>query len=109
MKSLELRNDFYLSGRRAIEVGKEQFECPKDLFQPLLLGMEYESLHETLFSSIMKCDVDIRKEFYVNVFLCGGNTLFSGMAARMNKELSKLLSPKHCVNIISSPERMFSV
>ena len=37
--------------------------------------------------SVMKCDVDIRKDLYANVMLSGGSTMFQGVDERMTKEL----------------------
>ena len=36
------------------------------LFQPSLLGRESLGVHETTFQSIMRCDVDVRKDLYAN-------------------------------------------
>merc|ERR1712130_1060486 len=44
----------------------ERFRCPEALFQPSFLGMEACGIHETTYNSIMKCDVDIRKDLYAN-------------------------------------------
>merc|ERR1711862_1020697 len=40
----------------------KRFRCPEALFQPSFLGMESAGVHETTYNSIMKCDVDIRKD-----------------------------------------------
>merc|ERR1712130_126332 len=45
-----------------ITIGNERFRCPEALFQPSFLGMEACGIHETTYNSIMKCDVDIRKD-----------------------------------------------
>merc|ERR1712243_501006 len=50
--------------RTVITIGNERFRCPEALFQPSFLGMEACGIHETTFNSIMKCDVDIRKDLY---------------------------------------------
>jgi actin len=42
-------------------------------------------MHELSYNSIMKCDVDIRKELYSNMVLSGGTTMFNGIAERMTK------------------------
>merc|ERR1712173_582547 len=42
----------------------ERFRAPESLFQPSFLGMESCGVHETTYNSIMKCDVDIRKDLY---------------------------------------------
>jgi actin-related protein len=44
----------------------------------------------TTYNSIMKCDVDVRKDLYGNVVLSGGTTMFPGIADRMQKELTAL-------------------
>jgi len=42
-------------------------------------------MHELSYNSIMKCDVDIRKELYANMVLSGGTTMFNGIAERVTK------------------------
>jgi hypothetical protein len=42
------------------------------------------------YNSILKCDVDIRRDLYGNVVLSGGTTLFPGIVDRINKELTSL-------------------
>merc|ERR1712110_636225 len=45
-------------------------------FQPSFLGMEACGIHETTYNSIMKCDVDIRKDLYANTVMSGGTTMY---------------------------------
>jgi actin-related protein len=70
-----------------ITVNNERFRCTEPLFQPSFFGMERSGVHEMTYNSIMKCDVDIRKDLYGNVVLAGASTLFPGFAERMQKEL----------------------
>merc|ERR1712046_570853 len=42
------------------------------------------------FQTIMKCDVDIRKDLYANIVLSGGTTMFPGISERMSKEVTAL-------------------
>ncbi len=37
--------------------------------------MEVAGIHETTFNSIMKCDIDIRKDLYANTVLSGGKII----------------------------------
>lgn len=53
-------------------------------------GMESTGIHETTYNSIMKCDVDIRKDLYANTVLSGGTSMFPGIADRMQKEITAL-------------------
>merc|ERR1711973_422795 len=57
---------------------------------PAFLGMEPCGIHETTYNSIMKCDVDIRKDLYANTVLSGGTTMYPGIADRMQKEITAL-------------------
>merc|ERR1712088_401399 len=52
--------------------------------------MEACGIHETTYNSIMKCDVDIRKDLYANTVLSGGTTMYPGIADRMQKEITSL-------------------
>jgi hypothetical protein len=65
-----------------ITIGNERFRCPEVLFNPSMVGMEANGIHDTTFNSIMKCDVDIRKDLYSNIVLSGGTTMFPGTAQR---------------------------
>merc|ERR1711955_167570 len=71
---------YELPDGQVITVGNERFRCPEALFQPQFLGLESVGIHETTYNSIMKCDVDIRKDLYANVVLSGGSTMYPGIA-----------------------------
>jgi actin beta/gamma 1 len=55
-----------------------------------LLGLEQVGIHEATYNTIMKCDLDIRKDLYANVVLSGGTTMIAGLAERMQKEIVAL-------------------
>merc|ERR1711988_158125 len=65
--------------------------------------MEAAGVHELTYNSIMKCDVDIRKDLYANVVLSGGTTMYSGIADRMSKEITALASASMKIKIIAPP------
>jgi actin len=67
---------------QVITIGSERFRCPEALFQPHFVGMESPGIHEVTYQSIMKCDVDIRKDLYGNIVMSGGTTMFPGIADR---------------------------
>merc|ERR1711967_87032 len=92
-----------------VTVGSERFRCSEALFQPSMLGLEAEGVHATTYNSIMKCDVDIRKDLYANTVLSGGTTMYSGIADRMSKEITALAPPTMKIKIIAPPERKYSV
>ena len=85
------------------------FRCPEVLFNPALVGMEAVGIHDTTFNSIMKCDVDIRRDLYSNIVLSGGTTMFVGIADRMIKEVTALAPSSMKIKVVAPPERKFSV
>ncbi|KAL1206915.1 putative actin-5 [Cardamine amara subsp. amara] len=100
---------YELPDGQVITIGAERFRCPEVLFQPSLIGMETSGIHETTYNSIMKCDVDIRKDLYGNIVLSGGTTMFPGIADRMNKEINALAPASMKIKIVAPPERKYSV
>ena len=51
--------------------------------------MGIAGLHETTYSSIMKCDIEIRKDLYANNVLSGGTTIYPGIDDRIQKEIKE--------------------
>uniref|UniRef100_A0A668U8F0 Uncharacterized protein n=1 Tax=Oreochromis aureus TaxID=47969 RepID=A0A668U8F0_OREAU len=60
-------------------------------------------------ASIMKCDIDIRKDLYANNVMSGGTTMYPGIADRMQKEITALAPSTMKIKIIAPPERKYSV
>jgi len=108
-ESSEIEKSYELPDGNVITIGNERFRCPEVLFQPSFIGKEASGIHDTLFQTIMKCDVDIRKDLYANIVLSGGTTMFSGIAERLTKEIVALAPSTMKIKVVAPPERKYSV
>jgi len=108
-ESSALEKSYELPDGNVIVIGNERFRCPEVLFQPSLIGKEASGIHDCTFQTIMKCDVDIRRDLYANVVMSGGTTMFGGIGERMTKELTALAPSTMKIKVVAPPERKYSV
>ena len=108
-QSSEVEETVQLPDGNVITLGNERFRCPEIMFQPSLIGKEVKGVHECVFQTITKCDIDLRKAFYCNIVLSGGNTMYDGIAERLKKEIQTLAPNATRINVVAPPERKYSV
>jgi actin-related protein len=70
--SNSIEKNYELPDGHIISVGSERFRCPEALFAPSMVGHEDEGISQMVYKTIMKCDIDVRKELYHNTVLSGG-------------------------------------
>lgn len=99
---------YELPNGNIVNLGNQRFSAPEALFQPMKMEREYNGIHEMIFESIMRCDPDIRAELFNNIVLAGSNTLYPGIAERLDKEITALAPASMNVKIIAPPERKYS-
>ena len=107
--SSECDVSYTLPDGNVITIADERFRCPELLFQPHMNGFEFDGIDKTLFDSVMKCDIDVRKDLYANIVLSGGTTMFNGLPERIAKEITTLAPPTMKVKVVAPPERKYAV
>ena len=94
--------------------------APEILFNPSLIGKEYDGIPIMMIRSINNCPMDCRPGLYGNIILSGATTLFPGFATRVEKDIKKIYKEtalrntkdkkiKININVIASPKRKYSV
>jgi actin len=76
-KSSALERSYELPDGHLVTIGSERFRCAEVLFQPSLIGLELDGVHEMLYRSVVKSDIDIRRVLFENIVLSGGSTMFA--------------------------------
>ena len=105
----EMEKTYVLPDGRNITLGNERFRCPEAFFQPSHVGQLYGGLPQTMFNSIQKCDMAVRRALYNNVVVSGGSCLFKGFVQRLEKELMTISPPSVELDIIAPPEGKYTV
>merc|ERR1711985_169329 len=70
----ESEKTYELPDGNLVTIGSERFRCAEVLFQPSFMGKEAGGVHEIIFQSINKCDIDLRRSLYENIVLSGGTS-----------------------------------
>ena len=109
LNSSACEKSYELPDGHVISLGSERFRTPEVLFNPGLIGSEGNGIVERLTGCIMKSDIDLRKDFYSNIILSGGTTMFPGIAERVTKELNSIVPSAMKVKVVAAPERKYSV
>jgi len=98
---------YELPDGQTIDVGNERFKCPEALFQPKMLELDQGGIQNLLFDSIRKCDMDISRQFFRNIVIAGGSTMFKGLNERLKAELVSLAPNSVNVKVSAAEERRY--
>ena len=87
-------NDFKLPDDYVIDLKDMRKTCLDAFFSQTKTLDTYYGIHQAIHTCIDKCDIDIRRDLYKNIYLSGGNTLFEGISTRLHHELAEII-PKN--------------
>jgi len=79
--------EYKLPDGQTIMVGRERFEAPECLFNPLLIDEEQSGIATMIFEAINESPLDCQRALVNNVILTGGTTMFPGLSSRVWKDL----------------------
>mmetsp|Transcript_23997 Transcript_23997/g.23638 ORF Transcript_23997/g.23638 Transcript_23997/m.23638 type:complete len:252 (-) Transcript_23997:21-776(-) len=82
--------EYRLPDGNLITVGRERFEAPECLFNPLLIDVENLGIAELIFDSLNDSPLDCQRALVDNVILTGGTTMFPGLSSRVEKDLKSI-------------------
>ncbi len=82
--------EYRLPDGTLISVGRERFEAPECLFNPLLIDVESLGISEMMFESLNESPIDCQRALIGNVILTGGTTMFPGLSSRVEKDLKEI-------------------
>ena len=108
-QSSEMEQNYELPDGQNVTIGAERFRCAEALFRPNLLGLEQQGVGALTHRTILKSDVDIRRDLFRNVVISGGTTMFPNIDVRLTKEMTALAPASIKVKIVAPPERKYSV
>ncbi|XP_036272501.2 actin-like [Pipistrellus kuhlii] len=106
--SVSLVHKHQLPDGREVEFGMEHFLCMEALFQPDFIGRNSLGAHMIALRSISSCSPALQKTLFRNVLLSGGTGSSPSLRARMQQELSALVSPTTNVKVSTCPSSVYS-
>jgi len=110
-KMIPQESSYDLPDGNVINLVEERSTILERIFNPIKDVEGFNGYHQMVNDSISKADLEIKKELYSNIFLCGGNTLFKGFAERFQKQITNSNKQIIKLKIITHPsntERKFS-
>jgi actin beta/gamma 1 len=103
--SSEIDQKYKLPNGNDIKIGNESFRCPELLFKPDLDGFEFGGIDRILYDSITKCGSTLQNVLFANIVLSGGNTMFEGLAKRIEKEITEIAGLNKMIKVVIPEDR----
>lgn len=107
--SSEIEAEYELPDGELVTIAEERFFAPEVLFEPSRIGQEEKGIHKTVQATILKCEIDVRRDLWQNIVLSGGTTMLKGLPERLKKEFDTLAPRAVRVKVAAPAERKYSV
>ena len=105
--SLEDRS-YELPNGEIIQVNhRQRFSSTEIIFTPSLIGQKNKGIAQMAYTSIEKCDSDLKINLYNNIVLAGGSTVMPGFRERFENDIIKLAehNAKTDINVFADLHR----
>jgi len=86
----DVRKFYELPDGQLIDLDVERFQSSEILFDPEIIGLEQNPLHQMVHDSIAAADQDLKRTMMSNTVVTGGTTLLQGFTQRLQSELTTL-------------------
>ena len=100
--------EYELPDGTIMNVSTLRIKATELMFQPQFMDLDFVGVHELVNSSIRSSDIDMRKDLFKNIVVCGGNTMFPGFIERFNREFSNLIPSSVECKVSEKPTRKYS-
>ncbi|KAK3739397.1 hypothetical protein QZH41_018443 [Actinostola sp. cb2023] len=93
---------------KEITLNDQRYKVSDPLFQPTILGLNSQGVHQMVHHAIAKCEMDTKIKLYSNILLAGGSTMFPGFEQRLQKEVSSLAPTdtlRECTHVVADKNR----
>lgn len=86
-----LVEEYTLPDGRKIKIGRERFEAPEAMFNPSLIGVDTRTggMSDMVFNMIQAADIDCRAEYYKQIVLSGGSSMYPGLPSRLERDIQQ--------------------
>ncbi|KAL1788173.1 hypothetical protein HispidOSU_014397 [Sigmodon hispidus] len=97
------KKKFQLPDGKEVILGQEAFMCSEALFNTSLIGRSSPGIHMQAQQSITSCDHSYWKTLFSHIMVSGGTASLAGLRLRLQREITKLVSPDLYVKVAISP------
>lgn len=95
---------YALPDQTPVKINTCRFRVAEPLFQPLLIGVDSDGVHDMLIESILDVDTDVRGKVWENIILSGGSTMLGETTSNMPG--NGIEFPKRLIAEIKASEKL---